>query len=168
MATRENLDPAAHSPLDRGDRTLLQGTTLFFRTRPRVINKTSVNLKSPLPLGRLRVAIALFAVGAGFYWKITFTSQFDWVWGPDLATQVMPWFAVQARSWHQGTFPLWDPFLWAGQPLPGQAQPGAAYPLNWLLFKLPLDHGQISAVALQWYFVMIRLSHRQLRVSFSD
>jgi hypothetical protein len=115
-----------------------------------------VNLTPPLSLGRLRVAIALFAVVAGFYWKLTLTSQYDWVWGPDLATQVMPWFAVQARSWHQGTFPLWDPYLWAGQPLLGQAQPGTAYPLNWLLFNLPLDHGQISTVALQWYFVVIR------------
>jgi len=120
-----------------------------------------LNCKPPLPLGpalanSLRVAMALFAIVAGFYWRITLTSQYDWVWGPDLATQVMPWFAVQARSWHAGTFPLWDPFLWAGQPLLGQAQPGAAYPLNWLLFMLPLDHGQISAVALQWYFVAIR------------
>jgi hypothetical protein len=106
--------------------------------------------------GRLRMAIVLFAIVAGFYWKITLTSQFDWVWGPDLATQVMPWFAVQARSWHAGTFPLWDPYLWAGQPLLGQAQPGGAYPLNWLLFNLPLDHGQISTLALQWYFVAIR------------
>jgi hypothetical protein len=102
------------------------------------------------------MAMVLFAVVAGFYWKITLTSQFDWVWGPDLATQVMPWFTVQARSWHAGTFPLWDPYLWAGQPLLGQAQPGGAYPLNWILFSLPLDHGQISMLALQWYFVAIR------------
>ena len=88
-------------------------------------NETLVNLKSPLFRGRLFVAAALFAVVAGFFWKITLTSQFDWAWGPDLATQVTPWFAVQARRWHQGTFPLWDPFLWAGQPLLGQAQPGA-------------------------------------------
>src|ERR1700686_4379879 len=101
------------------------------------------------------MAIVLFAIVAGFYWKITLTSQFDWVWGPDLATQVMPWFAVQARSWHAGTFPLWDPYLWAGQPLLGQAQPGAAYPLNWILFSLPLDHGHISFTILNWYFLSI-------------
>ena len=115
-----------------------------------------MNLKA-LSRSRPWVAFALLAIVAGFYWKLTLTSQYDWVWGPDLATQVIPWFTVQARSWHQGTFPLWDPYLWAGQPLLGQAQPGAAYPLNWLLFLLPLDHGQISTVALQWYFVTIRL-----------
>ena len=115
-----------------------------------------MNPKSPLSRSRLWVALALFAIVAGFYWKLTLTSQFDWIWGPDLATQVVPWFEVQARSWHQGTFPLWDPYLWAGQPLLGQAQPGTAYPLNWLLFKLPLDNGHISAVALQWYYVVIR------------
>src|SRR5207248_1388917 len=69
---------------------------------------------------------------------------------------VMPWFQEQARSWHAGTFPLWDPYLWAGQPVLGQAIPGGAYPLNWLLFLLPLDGGVISMTALQWYFVVIR------------
>ena len=37
-------------------------------------------------------------------------------------------------------------------------QPGAAYPLNWILFALPLRHdGLIHWWALQWYFVIIRL-----------
>ncbi|HMC62468.1 MAG TPA: hypothetical protein VKJ01_24955, partial [Candidatus Solibacter sp.] len=105
---------------------------------------------------RLGVAVALFAIIAAFYWRITLTRQYDWVWGPGLATQVMPWYQEQARSWHAGTFPLWDPYLWAGQPVLGQAQPGAAYPLNWLLFLLPLRHGVITMAALQWYFVVIR------------
>jgi hypothetical protein len=105
---------------------------------------------------RLSVALALFAIIAAFYWRITLTGQYDWVWGPDLATQVMPWYQEQARSWHAGTFPLWDPYLWAGQPVLGQAITGAAYPLNWLLFLLPPRDGVISMVAMQWYFVIIR------------
>ena len=106
-------------------------------------------------LRRLGIAIALFAIVAAFFWRITLTQQYDWVWGPDLATQVMPWFQEQARSWHDGRFPLWDPYLWAGQPLLGQAITGAAYPLNWLLFHLPLQDGSISMAALQWYFVFV-------------
>src|SRR5206468_7949895 len=54
-------------------------------------------------------------------------------------------------------FPLWDQYLWAGQPLLGQAQPGAAYPLNWLLFCLPRSHDHISGTALRWYYVAIHL-----------
>src|ERR1019366_2765167 len=88
----------------------------------------------PNPRNRLRIAALLFLVMAGYYWKLTLTRQFEWMTGPDLAEQVLPWFAVRPREWPAGRFPLWDPYLWAGQPLFGQAQPGAAYPLNWILF----------------------------------
>jgi hypothetical protein len=97
----------------------------------------------------------LAAIVAGFYWKLTLTRQFDWVSGPDLVNQVLPWFQVQAAAWHAHHFPLWDVSSWGGQPLLGQAQPGGSYPLNWLLFLMPLSHGKISFYALQWYFVAI-------------
>lgn len=97
----------------------------------------------------------LAAIVAGFYWKLTLTRQFDWVSGPDLVNQVLPWFQVQAAAWHAHHFPLWDGSSWGGQPLLGQAQPGGAYPLNWLLFLMPLSHGKISFYALAWYFVAI-------------
>ena len=106
---------------------------------------------------RLRIAALLFLIMAGFYWKLTLTSQFDWMSGPDLAEQVLPWFQEQAREWHAGHLPLWDPYLWAGQPLFGQAQPGAAYPLNWILFLLPLENGHIAGWALGWCYVTIHM-----------
>ena len=103
------------------------------------------------------MALLTLAITAGFYWKLTLTRQFDWIWGPDQATQVLPWFEVQARAWNHGTIALWDPYVWAGQPLLGQAQPGVSYPLNWILFALPLRHdGLIRWWAIQWYFVIIR------------
>src|SRR5215469_7100585 len=105
---------------------------------------------------RLGMALLVLFIVAGFYWELTLTRQFDWIWGPDLASQVLPWFEIQARAWNHGTVALWDPYSWAGQPLLGQAQPGAAYPLNWILFALPLRHdGLIRWWALQWYFVVI-------------
>ncbi len=103
------------------------------------------------------MAAVLFLCVAGFYWKLTLSRQFEWMTGPDLAEQVLPWFHVQAHEWHAGRLPLWDPYLWTGQPLLGQAQPGAAYPLNWVLFLLPLDSGHIAGWALAWYFVVIHL-----------
>jgi Bacterial membrane protein YfhO len=106
---------------------------------------------------RLGIAALLFLVVAGYYWKLTLTRQFEWMSGADLAEQVLPWFHVQAQEWHAGRFPLWDPYLWAGQPLFGQAQPGAAYPLNWILFLLPLENGHIPGWALAWYYVAIHL-----------
>ncbi len=69
---------------------------------------------------------------------------------------MLPWFEFQAQQWHQGHFPMWDPYHWGGQSLIGQNQPGAAYPLNWLLFLAPLDHGHISRVLLNLYLPLIR------------
>ena len=106
--------------------------------------------------GRLGMALLMLAIVAGFYWKLTLTRQFDWIWSRDQTRQIFPWFEVQARAWNHGAIALWDPYVWAGQPLLGQAQPGVAYPLNWLLFALPLRHdGLIRWWALQWYFVVI-------------
>ncbi len=62
----------------------------------------------------------------------------------------------QASEWHEGRFPMWDPNSWTGQPLFGQGQPGAAYPLNWLMFWMPLNsHGWLRQDVLHWYYVLI-------------
>jgi len=104
----------------------------------------------------LKISVLLLVIIAGFYWRVTLTGQYDWMWSPDQATQVLPWFQVQARQWHQHGFPMWDQYLWGGQPLFGQAQPGSAYPLNWLLFWLPLDGaGHLRPLYLNWYFIAI-------------
>ncbi len=104
----------------------------------------------------LGISALLLAIVALFYWRIALTGQYEWMWSPDLAGQVLPWFQVQALEWHRHAFPMWDAYLWNGQPLFGQAQPGAAYPLNWLLFWLPLDAaGHIQPIALAWYFIAI-------------
>ncbi len=114
------------------------------------------------PPGRLRrvtaslgILLGLLLLTAGFYWKLVFTDQFTWLESPDLANQVLPWFQFQAGEWHKGGMPLWDPYLWSGQSLIGQAQPGAAYPLNWILFLMPLRNGWIRLAYLHWYFVLI-------------
>ena len=92
-----------------------------------------------------------------FFWKLTLSSQFTFLDSPDLAYQVLPWYQVQARAWNEGIFPMWDPFQWAGQPLLGQMQPGAAFPLNWPLFLAPLDDGSINLRWVHWHFVLMHL-----------
>lgn len=89
-----------------------------------------------------------------FYWKLVATEQYTWLDTPDLAYQVMPWWNFQAREWHAGRFPLWETNQWGGQPLVGQAQPGAVYPLNWLLFLTPLRDGHLKLGFLHWYFIL--------------
>ena len=106
---------------------------------------------------RIGVAALLFLTIAGFYWKLTLTNQYEWMRGADLAEQALPWFEEQAREIHHGRIPLWDPYLWSGQPAVRIAQPGAAYPLNWILCALPLQNGHIAPAALAWYYVAIHL-----------
>src|SRR3954453_18011567 len=101
------------------------------------------------------IGLLLFLTIAAFYWKLTLTRQFTWTRGPDLAEQVLPWFDLQAREWQAHRIPLLGPYTWVGQPLIGQAQPGVAYPLNWLLFAMPRVDGHLSPVAVNWYYVMI-------------
>jgi hypothetical protein len=97
----------------------------------------------------------LFLVCTGFFWKIVLTNQYTWLESPDLAYQVLPWLQVQAGELHRGRVPLWDPYMFGGQSLIGQAQPGVAYPLNWLLLLAPLRQGWIRQSYLHWYFVLI-------------
>ena len=99
--------------------------------------------------------VLLLLIIIGFYWKLTLTKQFDWVWGPDLAQQVIPWLEEESRQLQHSELPLWDPHTWLGQPMLGQAQPGTAYPLNWILFLVPRFSGHIPRAALQWYFIAI-------------
>lgn len=98
----------------------------------------------------------LFVIVILFNWKLVLSNQFTWLDSPDLASQVLPWFQFQAGEWHAGRFPLWDPNDWGGQPLQGQMQPGSAYPLNWVTFLFPLNHGWLRQDVLHWYFVLIR------------
>ncbi len=90
-----------------------------------------------------------------FFWKLTLTDEYNWLDSPDLAYQVLPWLQVQATEWRHWRIPVWDPYSWNGQPLIGQAQPGVAYPLNWLLFRAPLHDGWIRLAYLNAYFVLI-------------
>ena len=95
----------------------------------------------------------LFLIVTGAFWKLL-TKQYTWMDQPDMAYQVLPWYQFQAVAWHHGEFPLWDPHVWAGQPLIGQMQPGAAYPLNWPLFLLPLRNGHINQLWLNLAFIL--------------
>jgi len=115
-------------------------------------HRTHVKLKWP---SSLTFPLVLLLIVTCFYWKLVFTYQYDWIWGPDLADQILPWFEEQARQLQHSQFPLWDPHTWLGQSFLGQAQPGTAYPLNWILWLIPRHHGHIQMWALQWYYVMI-------------
>ena len=99
--------------------------------------------------------LLLFVIVVLFYWKLVFTYQYDWISGPDMAQQVLPWYEEASRQIQHGLLPVWDTHSWGGQPLLGQGQPGIAYPLNWPLWLIPRQQGHIFKWALQWYYVLI-------------
>ena len=101
----------------------------------------------------------MLVITAGFYWKVTLTDQYSWFGAGrgDISLQVLPWYQFEAREFHAWRMPLWEPHQWMGQPLLAQGQPGAAYPLNWLLFALPLKNGGLRVAAINWYFIVVHV-----------
>jgi hypothetical protein len=62
----------------------------------------------------------------------------------------------QAREIHRARFPLWDPYIWCGQSLIGQTQPGPLFPLNIAFSLLPLDKdGYLRNDTLNWYYAIV-------------
>jgi hypothetical protein len=111
--------------------------------------------RAPQRLSWILDPLLLLVITLGFYWKLTLTNQYTWLDSPDLVYQALPWFQFQSAEFHQGHLPLWDPHHWGGQSLIGQLQPGTAYPLNWILFSLPLRDGRIRLGYLDAYFLLI-------------
>ncbi len=115
-----------------------------------------VDKARPRLAGAALTTIALLLVTVAFYWKLLLPKQYTWVAGRDVAYQNLPWFQEEARQWKRGAFPLWDPHIWLGQPILGQAQPGGAAPLNWLLFAgSHKGSGDLSDALLNKYFILI-------------
>ncbi len=104
--------------------------------------------------GKNRLAIVLLALlTVGFYWKLSLTDQYVWFDHPDMVNLELPRLEFQAREFHLGRFPLWDPHIWMGQPLIGQTQPGPLNPLNLLFMLLPLRDGYLNPSLLNWYWI---------------
>src|SRR5258708_6529534 len=72
---------------------------------PHMHHARMVHIKWP---SSLTFPLILFLIITCFYWKLVFTYQYDWIWGPDLGEQILPWFEEEARQIQHGHFPLWD------------------------------------------------------------
>lgn len=89
------------------------------------------------------------------FWKLTLTGQFTFIESPDVGHQVLPWLQVQAAALRQGTITLWDPYLFGGQPLPGQVQPAMFSPFTWMLLAMPLTNGHLRIQFVHYWFVLV-------------
>lgn len=92
-----------------------------------------------------------------FYWKLVLTDQYVWFDHPDMVNLELPRLQYQAHQIHNHHFPLWDPYIWCGQPLIGQTQPGPLNPLNLLFLLMPLEDGYLRADCLNLYYVALHL-----------
>jgi hypothetical protein len=107
-------------------------------------------------LRKLAGPALLLLICAGFYWKLTLTSQYTWLDGSDMAVMDAPRLQFMATEFHRHHFPLWDPYHWMGQPFLGQFT-GLACPTNWLLAFAPMTKaGKLTQGSFNWYFVLIR------------
>ena len=97
----------------------------------------------------------LLALTTGVYWKLTLSDRYTWLENPDHSNLIRPWLDYEAREFHAGRLPLWDPYHYAGQSLVGQLEPAVFNPFNWPLFLWPLQDGHVSIGALHWYWVLI-------------
>ena len=106
---------------------------------------------------RIAVAAGLFLLLAAVYWKLLFfPSRFVWFDHYDLTELQIPRLQFFARSLHAGHFPLWNPYIWLGQPVLGSGQPGPLNPLMVLFAKfLPLHDGLLSFAELSWLYVAL-------------
>jgi len=78
----------------------------------------------------------LLALTLAFFWKIAFTNLI--LVGLDVFTYFYPYKAYAAEVVRQGSLPLWNPYLFMGVPFLANAQTALFYPLNFLLYWLPV------------------------------
>lgn len=93
---------------------------------------------------------------AGYYWRILFTDQYTILDSPDMVNMELPRLQFLASEIRHLRLPLWDPYLWCGQPFLAQFT-GAAYPLNWLIPPQRFVDGKVSFSLFHWTFWLIHL-----------
>lgn len=86
---------------------------------------------------------------------------------PDVLTQLYPWRHLVIESFKNGQFPLWNPYLFAGNPLLANFQSAAFSPLNILFFILPFARAWSLLILFQSFLGMIFmfLFLRELKIS---
>lgn len=122
--------------------------------------------------GRARDAVAVvwFVVLALLlFWPVVFERQFIPRGGGDLVSFIYPRYVFAADAVRHGSFPLWDPYLYAGQPYLADVQSGILYPINLIAFVLArsFDYRKLEYLAILHYALAGIFAYfwaRQLRI----
>jgi hypothetical protein len=110
---------------------------------------------SPITLGWWdAAAVGVFAaLDVLLFWPVFFLGYFVPRGGGDLVSFIYPRYAFVARSIRQGVIPLWDPYLYGGQPYLADVQSGLLYPINLIAFALirSFDYHKLELLAVAHY-----------------
>jgi hypothetical protein len=92
-----------------------------------------------------------------FNWKTLLTHQFSLLTEWEGVNQGYAWYNFWISSIKQGTWPIWDPFTFAGSTFAGEMQTAAFYPVHLLLALVPFNrNGMFSP---QLYHIYIAAAH---------
>ncbi|MCB1582593.1 MAG: YfhO family protein [Xanthomonadales bacterium] len=69
----------------------------------------------------------------------------------DQSNEFLPFFTEAKRQFSQGIFPLWNPYIFAGNPLWANTQSALMFPLNWFHYVLPPPAGFTISVLFKLF-----------------
>jgi len=82
-----------------------------------------------------------------FYWDVPWLSENQMILGEDAADMHLHWLRFAVSSVREGRPPLWNPYLFSGQPLVANPQAALFYPPTWLTLLMPVTRG-LSLIAV--------------------
>src|ERR1700681_2648620 len=96
-------------------------------------------------IGRLLRIRWAFALVSAAVFLVLNGAMFGWAFiagkgvilsGEDMVTEIVPWFAFEAREFHQWHIPLWNPHCFCGMPFVANMSSACCYPFHWLIAVL--------------------------------
>lgn len=109
-------------------------------------------------VGSVPDALAIGFIGiatAAFFWRVLFADAWIPAGGGDLANFLYPTYRFAAEWWRRGVAPLWNPYLFAGQPFLGDIQSSLFYPINLLTFlvSVPLTFRDLEFLSILHFLI---------------
>ncbi len=73
----------------------------------------------------------------------------------DVVSQMLPWRKAVREAVAEGRFPLWNPYVLAGEPLLAVQQPAVLHPATWIGMLLPLPQAWTFEVTLRFFLALL-------------
>src|SRR6266496_3760724 len=73
----------------------------------------------------------------------------------DVVFQEIPWRKAVREAIKNGTLPLWNRFVLAGEPLLAVQQPAVFHPATWIGFLLPLAQAWTFEMAFRYFLALL-------------